>query len=75
MKVLTDEKKEDTPYTVSEYPHFLNAWTKLDTFYFQILNITLKAKIITYNNPVYRSCPLPPTPSKNKYKFKVSVNS
>ena len=30
-------KKEETPYIVPKYPHFLAAWTKFETFYFQIL--------------------------------------
>ena len=29
-------KKEETPYIVPKYPHFLAAWNKLETFYFQI---------------------------------------
>jgi hypothetical protein len=29
-------KKEETPYIVPKYPHFLAVWTKLETFYFQI---------------------------------------
>jgi len=28
--------KEETPYTVPKYPHFLAVWTKFETFYFQL---------------------------------------
>ena len=35
MKVLADEK-EEIIYTVPKYQHFIAAWIKFDTFYFQI---------------------------------------
>ena len=28
--------KEETPYIVPKYPHFLAVWTRFETFYFQI---------------------------------------
>ena len=30
------KKKEEIPYTASEFPYFLPDWIKFDTFYFQI---------------------------------------
>lgn len=38
MKALTDEIRGP------EYHYFLNAWTKLDTFYFQILKKKIKKR-------------------------------
>ena len=42
---------EETPYIVPKYPHFLTAWTKFETFYFQIFqkrgNQLIRGKLIS----------------------------
>jgi hypothetical protein len=35
-KVLTDEKKKKPPFLVLKYLYIQAAWTKFDTFHFQI---------------------------------------
>jgi hypothetical protein len=39
-------KKEETPYIVPKYPHFLAVWTKFETFYFQIFSLKKRGNLL-----------------------------